>query len=72
VGQVAQPFDGKLSVDVRDSVPDWGPFEPPRAPDDAPNVLYIVLDDVGFSAMSCYGGPIDTPNIDRIAAAGVR
>ena len=32
--------------------------------------LYIVLDDVGFSAMSCYGGPIETPNIDRIAARG--
>ena len=38
----------------------------------APNVLYIVLDDVGFAAMSCYGGPIETPNIDRIAAQGVR
>ena len=36
------------------------------------SVVYIVLDDVGFSAMSCYGGPIETPNIDRIAAAGVR
>jgi arylsulfatase len=36
------------------------------------SVLYIVLDDVGFSAMSCYGGPIETPNIDRIAADGVR
>ena len=34
--------------------------------------MYIVLDDVGFSAMSCYGGPIETPNIDRIAAQGVR
>ena len=49
-----------------------GPFEPPRAPSGAPNVVYIVLDDVGFSAMSCYGGPIETPNIDRIANAGVR
>ena len=35
-------------------------------------MVYIVLDDVGFSAMSCYGGPIETPNIDRIAGAGVR
>ncbi len=34
--------------------------------------MYIVLDDVGFSAMDCYGGPIETPNIDRIAAQGVR
>jgi arylsulfatase A-like enzyme len=35
-------------------------------------VVYAVLDDVGFSAMECYGGPIPTPNIDRIADDGVR
>jgi arylsulfatase A-like enzyme len=69
---MGRPFRGVINVDVRDSVPDWGPFEPPKAPDCAPNVVYIVLDDVGFSAMSCYGGPIETPNIDRIAAEGVR
>ncbi len=69
---MATSFQGTVSVDVRDSVPDWAPFEPPKAPDGAPNVLYIVLDDVGFSAMHCYGGPIETPNIDRIADAGVR
>ena len=63
---------GTINVDIRDSEPDWSPFEPPKAPDGAPNVLYIVLDDVGFSAMSCYGGPIETPNIDRIVDAGVR
>jgi hypothetical protein len=66
------PFKGQINVDIRDSEPDWTPFEPPRAPDGAPNVLYVVLDDVGFSAMSCYGGPIETPNVDRIAANGVR
>jgi arylsulfatase len=49
-------------------VPDWAPFEPPKAPEGAPNVVYIVLDDVGFSAIRCYGGPIETPNIDRLAA----
>ncbi|MGH2595049.1 MAG: arylsulfatase [Actinomycetota bacterium] len=65
-------FKGTINVDIRDSEPDWSPFEPPKAPDGSPNVLYIVLDDVGFSAMSGYGGPIDTPNIDRIAADGVR
>ena len=65
-------FKGTVNVDIRDSEPDWGPFEPPKAPDGAPNVLYIVLDDVGFSAMSSYGGPIETPNIDRIANDGVR
>jgi|RhiMetdeSRZDD1v2_1073273.scaffolds.fasta_scaffold04863_11 arylsulfatase A-like enzyme len=67
-----EQFRGTINVDIRDSEPDWAPFEPPKAPPGAPNVLYIVLDDVGFSAMSCYGGPIDTPNIDRIAAQGVR
>ncbi len=67
-----EQFKGTIDIDIRDSVPDWAPFEPPKAPDGAPNVVYIVLDDVGFSAMSCYGGPIETPNIDRIAADGVR
>jgi hypothetical protein len=65
-------FRGVINVDIRDSTPDWAPFEPPTAPEGALNVVYVVLDDVGFSAMSCYGGPIPTPNIDRIAADGVR
>jgi arylsulfatase A-like enzyme len=69
---VTRPFKGLINVDIRDSVPDWTPFEPPKAPEGAPSVLYIVLDDVGFSAVGCYGGPVDTPNIDRIAAGGVR
>jgi arylsulfatase A-like enzyme len=69
---MAVPFKGLINVDIRDSKPDWAPFEPPKAPDGAPNVVYIVLDDVGFSAMSCYGGPVPTPNIDKIAAEGVR
>jgi arylsulfatase A-like enzyme len=69
---MSESFKGTINVDIRDSVPDWAPFEPPAAPDGAPSVVYIVLDDVGFSAMSCYGGPVETPNIDRIAADGVR
>src|SRR4051794_41850733 len=69
---MTQPFKGRINVDIRDSVPDWSPFEPPRAPDGAPNVIYVVLDDVGFSAMGCYGGPIETPNIDRIVDKGLR
>ncbi|HEX4719356.1 MAG TPA: arylsulfatase [Thermoleophilaceae bacterium] len=67
-----EQFKGVVNVDIRESKPDWAPFEPPRAPDGAPNVIYIVLDDVGFGAMSCYGGPIDTPNIDNIATGGTR
>jgi arylsulfatase A-like enzyme len=69
---MAEPFKGTINIDIRDSVPDWAPFEPPKAPDGAPSVVYIVLDDVGFSAMNCYGGPIETPNIDRIADDGIR
>jgi arylsulfatase A-like enzyme len=69
---MSEPFKGKVNVDIRDSVPDWSPFEPPKAPDGAPSVIYAVLDDVGFSAMSCFGGPIETPNIDRIATEGLR
>src|SRR3984957_11682391 len=65
---MTEPFKGKIEIDIRDSEPDWAPFEPPTAPEAAPNVVYIVLDDVGFSAMSCYGGPIAVPNIERIAA----
>ena len=69
---MSKSFKGVINVDIRDSVPDWTPFEAPKAPEGAPNVLYIVLDDVGFSALGSYGGPIPTPNIDRIVADGVR
>jgi len=69
---VSTPFTGTINIDIRDSEPDWAPFEPPKAPDGAPNVVQIVLDDVGFSALGCYGGPIETPNLDRIASHGVR
>jgi arylsulfatase A-like enzyme len=69
---MARQFSGTINVDIRDSVPDWSPFEPASAPEGSPNVVFIVLDDVGFSAMGCYGGPVETPNIDRIAADGVR
>lgn len=37
-----------------------------------PNVIYIVLDDVGFADLGCYGSEINTPNIDRLAANGLR
>jgi arylsulfatase A-like enzyme len=69
---MSEPFKGVINVDIRDSEPDWTPFEPPKAPDGAPSVVYIVLDDVGFSALGCYGGPVETPNIDKIAGDGVR
>jgi len=68
---MALKFKGVVNMDVRDSVPDWEPYRQPQAPEGAPNVLYIVLDDVGFSAMEPWGGLIETPNIKRIAANGL-
>jgi arylsulfatase A-like enzyme len=69
---MSQPFRGVVNLDIRDSTPDWAPFSQTMAAPGTPNVVYVVLDDVGFGALGCYGGVIDTPNIDRIAAAGLR
>jgi arylsulfatase len=69
---MADTFRGVVNLDVRDSVPDWEPYEQPKAAPGSPNVIYVVLDDVGFGALSCYGGPIETPNIDRLAENGLR
>ena len=68
---MAKPFRGVINVDVTQSVPDWEPYTQPIAPEGTPNVLYMVLDDVGYSAMGPYGGLIETPNIDRIAQRGL-
>jgi arylsulfatase A-like enzyme len=43
-----------------------------RAPKGAPNVVIVLLDDVGFATFGCYGSTIDTPNLDRLAANGLR
>jgi arylsulfatase A-like enzyme len=68
---VGKQFNGTINIDQRDSVADWEPYVQPRAPEGAPNVLYIVLDDTGFSAMQPWGGLIETPNINRLAANGL-
>src|SRR5215207_6541017 len=70
-GRMSKPFKGKIAIDVRDSVPDWDPYTQPKAPEGAASVLYIVLDDVGFSAMEPWGGLIETPNINRLAQNGL-
>jgi len=64
-------FSGSIDVDIRDSQADWEPYLQPVAPPGSPNVLYIVLDDVGFSAMEPWGGLIETPNINRLAEQGL-
>jgi arylsulfatase len=64
-------FRGTIDVDIRESTQDWTPYLQPVAPPGAANVLYIVLDDVGFSAMEPWGGLVETPNINRLAANGL-
>src|SRR3954451_1804728 len=65
-----QPFGGQIGRTYHESTP-WWP-EPVRAPAGAPNIVYIVLDDVGFAHLGCYGSDISTPNMDRLAAGGLR
>src|SRR5512135_815280 len=64
------PFNGVIGRTIQESVPSWP--APLRAKPGSPNVLYIVLDDVGFGQLGGFGGPISTPNIDRLAKNGLR
>ncbi|UCG79626.1 MAG: sulfatase-like hydrolase/transferase, partial [Desulfobacterales bacterium] len=61
-------FKGKIAKRYEDSV-EWWP-EPVTPPKGAPNVIIFLLDDVGFAQIGCFGGLIDTPNIDRLAKNG--
>ncbi|MDZ7731971.1 MAG: arylsulfatase [Acidimicrobiia bacterium] len=62
-------FRGRTGRYAHDSEP-WWP-DAPAPPDGAPNVLLVVLDDVGFAQLGCYGSDIDTPTLDRLAARWV-
>jgi arylsulfatase len=66
----APPFDGVIGENVLDSRPDS--HGPVQAPAGAPNVLLFMSDDVGFAMSSTFGGPVPTPNMDRLAAMGQR
>ena len=63
-------FPGVIGRTPQDSTPAWP--APQRAPEGAPNVLFIVIDDMGFGNLGCYGSPIATPNFDALAADGLR
>lgn len=64
------PFKGKIERLAKDSTPDFP--KGVEAPKGAPNVLLILTDDVGFGASSTFGGPIQTPNFQRLADSGLR
>jgi arylsulfatase len=63
-------FKGNIGRTLKESTPEW--TDPPAPPDGSPNVVFILLDDTGFSHFGCYGSNIDTPNFDRLAARGIR
>ena len=68
---MGKPFKGTINIDIQDSTPDWTPYAQPLPAEGAPSVLYVILDDVGFSALESYGGTIEAPNIKRIADNGL-
>lgn len=65
-----ESFAGKIGATYADSVPDFP--EPVKAPANAPNILLVLTDDVGFAGASTFGGPVPTPNLDRLAARGLK
>jgi arylsulfatase A-like enzyme len=69
---MSKPFKGVIDLDVRDSTPDWGPYQPPIAREGSPNVLFVVMDDTGIAAWDTFGGQIEMPTLNRIAKLGVR
>lgn len=64
------PFQGKIERSVKDSTPDFP--QPVQAPQGAPNILLVLLDDVGFGASGPFGGPVNTPTLERLAQNGLR
>ncbi len=62
-------FPGLIGRTTEESSPAWP--RPLRAAAGSPNVLFIVLDDVGYGQLGCYGSPIATPNLDRLAGGGL-
>jgi arylsulfatase len=65
------PHTGLTTYDAKDPATAFPPIEPLRPPEGAPNVLIVLLDDVGFGASSAFGGPCHTPNAERLAAGGL-
>ena len=69
-GDPARDFAGTIGKTLKDSKPWWRPQ--PGAKPGAPNIIVILLDDLGFSDFGCFGSEIRTPNIDALAAGGLK
>src|SRR6187402_1128963 len=65
-----QPYKGKIGKSLAETQQSW----PDRltAPKGAPNIVWILLDDIGFGAISTFGGLIETPTLDSLANNGLR
>lgn len=63
---------GATTYDAKDPDTKFPPIEPLRPPTGAPNVLIVLLDDVGFGASSAFGGPVQMPTAERLAANGLK
>src|ERR1700709_1589356 len=70
ITQQQQPFKGTIGRTLAESKESW--TEPIKAPKGAPNVVWIILDDVGFGASSTFGGVLSTPTFDSLASQGLR
>lgn len=64
------PFQGTTDINPDNSTPDWPEFG--NAPEEAPNIVLVMLDDVGFAATSTFGGATPTPALDQLADNGLR
>src|SRR5262245_20917071 len=69
--KVRRQFQGTINITLTDSKGDWDAFLADRAPAGAPNVLIILYDDTGQAAWSPYGGRINMPTLDKLAANGL-
>ena len=65
-----KPFEGKIGRTFEESASWWPAL--PKSPEGAPNIVVVVLDDVGYAQLGCYGSDLATPTFDRLAAAGLR
>jgi arylsulfatase A-like enzyme len=63
---------GLVTYDAKDPATSFPPIEPLRPPASAPNVLVVLIDDCGFGASSAFGGPVNTPTAERLAAQGLK
>ncbi len=66
-----RPHVGLTTYDAKDPDTSYPPITEPRPPSGAPNVLIVLLDDIGFGASSAFGGAVNTPTADRLAAGGI-